>query len=158
MAMQSRVAAGTCCIVIIDNRPPSTWHAFANYDGLVVGTLDITLHCSQSGDRKMFNGGPFHKNSPPVYAYVSSMAVRQDWQRRGLAQLLMAHANRMFPRIGITDTYLHVDPDNDTAAHVYKKAGFRKVCDLSVIPSWIFSLAKPECTLMHSHSHNKTSF
>lgn len=152
MAMQSRIAAGTCCVVIIDNLPPPTWQAFANYDGLVVGTLDITLHCSNTGNRKMFDHAPFHKNSPPVYAYVSSMAVRQDWQRRGLAQRLMAHANEIIPRIGITDTYLHVDSDNDAAAHVYRKAGFRDVVDLTQVPPWIFALAKPECILMHSNN------
>lgn len=158
MAMQSRVASGTCCIVIIDNHPPQPWQTFANYDGLVVGTLDITLHCSQSGNRKMFNHGSLHKANPAVYAYISSMAVRQEWQRRGLAQLLMAHANQMIPRIGVTGTYLHVDPDNDTAAHVYKKAGFRTIVDSSVVPSWIFGLAKPECTLMYKQSLETTSF
>lgn len=151
MAMRSRIDAGTRCLVVVDNKPPQVWRAFANYDGLVVGTVDVTLHASHSGARKFFDEAPFHEGDASVHAYISSMAVRQAWQGHGLAQLLMSYIKKCLPCSGISNALLHVDPDNDVAAHVYRKAGFQDVVDLNGTPSWIFALAKPECILMHMH-------
>lgn len=147
MAMQSRVGAGTCCVVLIDIDPPPKWRSLASSEGLVVGTLDVTLHCSQSGKRTAFNSAPFDPYNDCVCAYLSSMAVRQDWQSRGLAQHLLSYTKHLVGQLGVCDVFLHVDWENTPAVHIYSKHGFRKVRHPTM--DWIHDLAKPEHTLMY---------
>lgn len=158
MAMQSRVNSGTHCVVLIDDDPPSSWRPLANAEGLVVGTLDITLHCSRTGKRKTSGNISANSIRTPVCAYISSMAVRRAWRGRGLAQRLMAHTTYLVRQLGVSDVFLHVDWENTAAVHIYAKCGFRRVC----LPTsrWIQTLAKPEHTLMHlrlPHETFKTS-
>lgn len=147
MAMQSRVAAGTCCVIITDNQPPREWLPLASHTGLVVGTLDITLHGALSGLRHNVDAEVIVRDRPQLCGYISSMAVRQCWQGGGLAQRLMAFTKQLISNLGVTDIYLHVDWENECAVHLYRKCGFRVVQSSS--PAWLYNLAKPEHTLMH---------
>lgn len=147
MAMKSRISAGTCCVVIIDSEVPREWQSFRNEEGLVVGTLDITLHECGCGERRFVEDGPFDSSERDVCAYISSMAIRQSWQGLGLAQRLMEYTKQTVGGVGVSNIFLHVDADNEAAKHVYAKAGFQVVgC---TVPMWIHTLAKSECKLMH---------
>ena len=56
--------------------------------------------------------------------YIVSMAVRQAFQRRGVASLLMQHALTAMRAAEITDVYLHVGQTNFAALALYRKFGF----------------------------------
>lgn len=146
MAMQSRISAGTCCIVMIDNDPPAHWRSLANEDGLVVATLDVTLHASKTGKRQSFDRDIVDENGH-VCAYISSMAVRRYWQGRGLAQRMLSYTCNFVRDSGVPDLYLHVDWDNGKAVHVYSKHGL--LVAQRPRGHWLHNLAKPEHTLMH---------
>lgn len=154
MAMQSRVNAGTCCIVLVDNDPPWYWQSLASEDGLVVATLDVTFLSNETGKRQktsadghlLDNGkGSSKCNS---CAYISSMAVRQCWQGKGLAQGMLTYTAQFVRERGVDGLYLHVDWENCGAVHVYLKHGFRTVTEPGP-QHWIHRLTKPEHTLMH---------
>lgn len=155
MAMQTRVNSGTYCVVLIDDDPPPSWRPLASEEGLVVGTLDVTLHCTRTGKRKTSGNISIDSFHSPICAYISSMAVRRAWRSRGLAQRLIAHTAYLVGQLGVSDLFLHVDWENTVAVHVYTKCGFRKVC----LPAfrWIHALAKPEHTLMHLHVPHEAS-
>lgn len=146
MAMQSRISAGTCCIVMIDNDPPAHWRSLANEHGLVVATLDVTLHANKTGKRQSFNRD-IDDEDGQVCAYISSMAVRRYWQGRGLAQRMLSYTCNFVRDSGVPDLYLHVDWDNEKAVHVYSKHGL--LIAQRRRGHWLHNLAKPEHTLMH---------
>lgn len=64
--------------------------------------------------------GPDERDS----GYVSSLGVKRDWRRRGIAQALLRHAFGGFYRRGIRKVSLGVDAESLTGAtELYKKVG-----------------------------------
>lgn len=155
MAMRDRIETGNRCLVAVDTQPPSDWEPFASNEGLVVGSLDASLHRS-NGKRCRFSKTEripwnLNDNSDDIRMYVSSMAVRKHWQGRGLAQQLLKYVDEMAVVMGVNDIFLHVEWNNKPAVHVYTKNGFEVVGEegRKVIPKWMHFLAKKEHTLMH---------
>lgn len=148
MAMRDRIDAGNKCLVVVDTQPPEDWESFANNGELVVGSLDVSLHTASSGRRCRFGSGRVETEQDGRRIYISSMAVRDEWQRRGLAQRLLRHVDVTARLHGINDIFLHVEWENAPAVHVYLKSGFVCVEEDSRIPRWLHFLAKREHTLM----------
>lgn len=149
MAMRDRIESGNRCLVVVDNDPPQQWIPFANENReLVVGSVDVSMHGAATGKRYKFE---ISHDGEGRKLYVSSMAVRREWQRKGLAQRLLACVDDMARQFGITDVFLHVEwEENAAAVHVYKKKGFclASVEGGLVVPRWLHQLAKKEHTLM----------
>lgn len=148
MAMRNRLASGNRCLVVLDTAPPSHWMPFTNDDGhLVVGSLDASLHGAVSGKRFAF-GESAHQEGKRIY--ISSMAIRDDWQRRGLAKNLLAHVDDLANHFGVKEVFLHVEWDNLPAVALYTVCGFSSTRndDPVLIPKWVHFLAKKEHTLL----------
>jgi mycothiol synthase len=64
--------------------------------------------------------GPDERDS----GYISSLGVKRDWRRRGIAQALLRHAFDEFYRRGIRKVSLGVDAESLTGAtELYRKVG-----------------------------------
>lgn len=81
--------------------------------GSVAGTLELS-------ERHAWPWQPLR----PRYIYLSNLAVRSDLRRRGIAQALLAWAERLALGWQFEDLYLHVMEDNVQARQLYRKAGF----------------------------------
>ena len=58
--------------------------------------------------------------------WVSSLAVRDAWRRRGIGEALLRAAFARFRERGMTTVVLNVDRDNTTGAtRLYERAGMR---------------------------------
>lgn len=142
-AMQARVASGTRCVVVADPSPPSEWEPFVMGNaGFVVGSLDVSLHRMDTGKRRSFDA----LTEMPLLAYISSMAVRPHWKRRGLARALLTYSDDMLLDLGLKEVFLHVDWENDPAVQLYSQCGFSVV--RTPMPDWVHALAKEEHILM----------
>lgn len=65
-----------------------------------------------------------HASGDPAHGYVSSLAVRRPWRRRGLGLALLHYAFGEFRRRGMTQASLDVDGENLTGAvRLYERAG-----------------------------------
>lgn len=59
------------------------------------------------------------------YLYLSNLAVRADYRRKGIAQQLLQSCERTALDWGFQDLYLHVLASNHQARRLYWKAGYR---------------------------------
>lgn len=146
--MRDRLASGNRCLVVLDTAPPKDWLPFTNDEGyLVVGSLDASLHGAVSGRRFAFGPTP---QGEGTRIYISSMAVRETWQRRGLAKILLAHVDDLAREFDVKELFLHVEWDNLPAVALYTKCGFHRARtdNPTLIPKWVHFLAKKEHTLM----------
>ncbi|MGH2994788.1 MAG: GNAT family N-acetyltransferase [Gaiellaceae bacterium] len=67
-----------------------------------------------------------HESGDPAFGYVTVLAVRRPWRRRGLGLALLRHAFREFRLRGMTRAGLDVDAENLTGAvRLYERAGMR---------------------------------
>lgn len=146
-ALCERVAGGTRCLVALDRTPPPDWAPFCGREGgLVVASLDLTLHHAASGRRVRFDAP---RDGPERRLYVSSMAVRAEWRRRGLARKLLEQVEREAGRLGVAEIFLHVDMENAAAVALYAREGFKPAeGQCRIVPSWLAFLAKREHTLL----------
>jgi mycothiol synthase len=70
----------------------------------------------------------WHFSGDPTFGWVSTLAVRRPWRRRGIALALLLHSFRDFARRGATRVGLGVDAENTTGAvRLYERAGMRPV-------------------------------
>lgn len=142
-AMRDRLRLGSKCLVVIDTKPPEEYDKFVTTEGLVVGSCDVSLHSGTTGKRYRFGvrGGRGGRKM-----YVSSMAVRAEWRRRGLAQRLLSYVDVVGGEYGVGEVFLHVEEENGVAVYVYGKCGYERVmCD---VPRWVHFLAKREHKLL----------
>lgn len=146
-ALAERVAAGARCLVAADAAPPQEWAPLAAGGPLVVASLDVTLHAA-AGARV-----PFGSRAPPgARLYVSSMAVRRAWRRRGLARRLLESVEDLARTLDVGTVYLHVDASNAAAVRLYASAGFEHAdAAHRAPPTWLSFLAKREHTLLRKH-------
>ncbi len=80
----------------------------------VVGTVEVGLR--NSPDRT--------KN---WYAYISNLAVSNDFRRRGVATALLQECERIAKIWGYTELHLHVMADNQSGRNLYQKSGYELV-------------------------------
>ncbi|KAL2927440.1 N-alpha-acetyltransferase 30 [Bienertia sinuspersici] len=89
---------------------------------VVVGTLDLNqcmrLPDEVAGMRPQGIGSDFAR------AYLSNVCVAKELHRNGLGYALVSDAKCVAEEWGITDLYVHVAIDNDSAKNLYMKSGF----------------------------------
>jgi len=57
--------------------------------------------------------------------YTQDVFARRPWRRRGVARWLLSESIRMFAEMGMEETYLGVDTENRSGAHVlYESLGY----------------------------------
>lgn len=143
-ALVERVSAGTRCLVVRDMSPPPEWAPFTSKDGaLVVASLDLALH-RNCGARTSFDDA-----DASCRLYVSSMAVRSEWRRRGLASRLLLHVEQIAKEIGVAEINLHVDECNNAAVQLYRTHSFSYVSEPRT--NWLNFLAKSSHTLLRKN-------
>lgn len=74
---------------------------------------------------------------PRKYAYLSNLAVRPDYRRRGVAQRLLLASERAVYDWGLREIYLHVLESNQPARQLYTQAGYSI---RSADPRWLASM------------------
>ena len=60
-------------------------------------------------------------------AEILTIGVMADWQRKGVAERLLAGVMRATPKAGARSLYLDVAQSNEAALALYRKAGFKEV-------------------------------
>ena len=55
------------------------------------------------------------------------IAVRDDWQGKGIGQQLMLKLIELGKKLQVNGIYLSVHPDNKVAIHIYKKLGWKVI-------------------------------
>mmetsp|Transcript_622 Transcript_622/g.2088 ORF Transcript_622/g.2088 Transcript_622/m.2088 type:complete len:265 (+) Transcript_622:30-824(+) len=111
----------------------------------VVGTCDATIH---DFPRRLsflfFPQGDESNEGKKIY--VSSMAVRPDARRRGVAKTLLNKVNEVAKTLGVNEVFLHVEWENKPAVWLYQGCGFDRF--KSMPPKWLRNMSRPEHTLM----------
>lgn len=136
VAIRDRIAQGNRCLVVVDGKSGEQGGS------VVVASCDVAFYAAIGGVRMELGKDRGREGS----IYVSSMAVREGWRGRGLAQRLLGYVDRMVREFGVGQAFLHVEWDNRAAVHVYCKCGFQVV--EGGTPKWLGVLAKKEHTLM----------
>lgn len=83
------------------------------------------------------------------YLYISNLAVRDTYRRRGVAKQLLLKCERIALAWGFQDLYLHVLENNYQARQLYHKLGYQLD---QVDFSWsALFLGRPRQILLHKH-------
>jgi ribosomal protein S18 acetylase RimI-like enzyme len=102
-------APNYACLVAVDG-PARNIDA---YDYLI-GTIEVTLRTTH-----------LWQSRQAQHPYLSNLAVREEFRRRGVAQQLLTSCERIVLDWGFEDIYLHVLENNHAAKRLYFKAGYR---------------------------------
>ena len=81
---------------------------------LVVGTVEMS--------HRRYSWRAFNQ---PQQIYVSNLAVRDGYRRRGVARQLLKSSEQQALDWGFREIYLHVMADNSRARQLYEKMGYR---------------------------------
>jgi GNAT superfamily N-acetyltransferase len=81
------------------------------------------------------------------YAYLSNLAVRSEFRRRGSARQLLAACDRVVLDWGFRDLYLHVLENNYSARQLYLKSGYQLHDTDAGWASWLFG--QPRRLFLH---------
>ncbi|XP_021756861.1 uncharacterized protein LOC110721935 [Chenopodium quinoa] len=98
---------------------------------IVVGTLDLN-QCLRLPD-EMTGMKPQGIGADFLRAYLSNVCVAKELHRNGLGYVLVSKAKCVAEEWGITDLYVHVAVDNESAKKLYMKSGFTYESDE---PAW----------------------
>jgi ribosomal protein S18 acetylase RimI-like enzyme len=88
----------------------------------------------------------------PHFAYLSNLAVRPDYQRRGVGQQLLLACEAQVVRWGLPNLYLHVLENNHPARQLYRKIGYRSQYTDGLWPGML--LGQPKRLLLHKQLSN----
>ena len=102
-------APNYACLVAVDApaRNPDA------YDCLI-GTIEVTLRTNYLWQPRQ-----------TYHPYLSNLAIRAEYRRRGVALQLLTACERIVLDWGFQDIYLHVLENNHAAKRLYFKAGYR---------------------------------
>uniref|UniRef100_A0A6T6L908 N-acetyltransferase domain-containing protein n=1 Tax=Rhodosorus marinus TaxID=101924 RepID=A0A6T6L908_9RHOD len=117
------------CFVAAENGAPR--------EKSVIGTLDATLH--QSSNSESF----------PRAIYVSSIAVRKDRRRMGVASSMLQKVDQLALQLNITRVFLHVEPWNTAAVKLYRRKGYQRFQGETC--KWLRELTKPDTILLEKN-------
>lgn len=98
---------------------------------IVVGTLDLN-QCLRLPD-EMTGMKPQGIGADFLRAYLSNVCVAKELHRNGLGYALVSKAKCVAEEWGLTDLYVHVAVDNESAKKLYTKSGFTYESDE---PAW----------------------
>jgi ribosomal protein S18 acetylase RimI-like enzyme len=104
--LQSTQRHYRCLAAIAPHQPPTVdW---------VIGTVEISYRQSQ-----------FWTWNRPAQVYLSNLAVREGFRRRGVARLLLEASEQQAREWGFREMYLHVMADNMRARQLYQTMGYQ---------------------------------
>lgn len=135
---------GTCCLVVVkrmENRNEQFVEKAREVqdEQVVLGTCDVSIHDAESGLRVQVS------NYKRVI-YVSSMAVRPEYRRKGVAKRLLNGVLEIAKLEKIDDIFLHVDETNAPAVRLYYSFGFQRFP--LPIPMWLRTMARHDHVLL----------
>eukprot|EP00566_Odontella_aurita_P019732 CAMPEP_0113594608 /NCGR_PEP_ID=MMETSP0015_2-20120614/39177_1 /TAXON_ID=2838 /ORGANISM="Odontella" /LENGTH=305 /DNA_ID=CAMNT_0000501635 /DNA_START=266 /DNA_END=1181 /DNA_ORIENTATION=+ /assembly_acc=CAM_ASM_000160 len=97
----------------------SEWHEYyvacSSEDDSVIAFVDVDA-------RKL---PPHWGMSAPPRPYLSDLAVRDDWRRRGVATQMVVHCEDKARAMGYNRLFLRVEGDNDAALSMYARMGYK---------------------------------
>ncbi len=62
---------------------------------------------------------------PENVAYIDTLGVQKEYNRRGIARLLMKEMSSMFKKVGVDTLYVFVDKNDPDFLHFFEKMGFK---------------------------------
>ncbi|KAK4526424.1 hypothetical protein GAYE_SCF24G4339 [Galdieria yellowstonensis] len=137
---------GTCCLVVVkktttDIEPELFEDKIRNTseEEIVLGTCDVSIHDAESGLR-------VRTSNFKRVIYVSSMAVRPEYRRKGVAKKLLNGVLDIARLENIDDVFLHVDETNAPAVRLYYAFGFQRFP--LPIPMWLRTMARHDHVLL----------
>ena len=104
--------------------------------GDLMGTVEVGL--------RSFN--PWQPRTSQ-YAYLSNLAVRSEYRRKGAAMQLLEACDRVVLSWGFEDIYLHVLENNHSAKQLYEKSGYRLRDTDAGLTTWL--LGQPRRLFLH---------
>jgi len=125
------------CLVAVEVRELGDPEVASTSEGVLVGTIEMTLRTASL----------WHPQSKP-YLYLSNLAVRTPYRRRGAAQQLLQACERIAQDWGFQDLYLHVLDNNQPAKRLYLKAGY-EVKSAPLPLAYVLNLGRPQQLLLH---------
>lgn len=110
---------------------------------IIVGTVEMTVKQRLWGCTRS------------KYVYLSNLATRPDYRRRGVAGHVLRGCETIAQRWGYRDLYLHVLDDNAGARLLYQKLGYQIRQSDADLVTWL--LNRPRQLLLHKHLQNTPS-
>lgn len=104
----------------------------------IVGTVEIALKQTYPWQIQ-----------PSDSLYISNLAVRADYRRRGVAQALLQQCEDLARTWRFQSIYLHVIETNVKARNLYRKLGYQHRAVDSGLSSWL--LGQPERLLLRKN-------
>ncbi len=71
-------------------------------------------------------------------AFIDELYINPEFRRRGLGRVAIQHAEERARELGVTAIHLEVDPDNDPALELYRRAGYEDH-DRRLMTKWLIS-------------------
>lgn len=125
------------CLVAVEVRELGESGTRSTAEGALVGTIEMTLRAA-----------PLWQPQSKPYLYLSNLAVRTPYRRRGAAQQLLKACERIARDWGFQDLYLHVLDNNQPAKRLYLKAGYQ-VKSAPLPLAFFLTLGRPSQLLLH---------
>ncbi|HHP7232558.1 MAG TPA: GNAT family N-acetyltransferase [Xenococcaceae cyanobacterium] len=100
-----------CCLIALAKEAP---------EPEIIGTVEIALNSA-------------FWSAKPQYPYISNLAVKDSYRRRGVGSKLLEKCEQIALNWGYRETRLHVLPQNSSARQLYLTSGYQV---LTVETSW----------------------
>lgn len=113
------------CLVAIETHPTLSTPA-------VVGTVELGTQPPSLWEFRQAQN----------YLYVSNLAIKPDWRRRGIAQKLLLSCEDTALAWGYRDLFLHVLEKNHAARNLYAKLGYRIEQTEASWDSWLLGRSR----------------
>ncbi|WP_195576383.1 GNAT family N-acetyltransferase [Paenibacillus sp. 1001270B_150601_E10] len=61
-----------------------------------------------------------------IHAKIPTLAVKREWQRRGMGKAMLSEILQRLQQTGAVDVQLSIESKNDAAMQLYRKYGFEE--------------------------------
>ena len=132
------------CLVAVEGAASTATEGCGHSARNIAGTVEMALRSTE----------PFARRTGR-YLYLSNLAVRSTYRRRGVANQLLLNCERVAVEWGFQDLYLHVLENNHQARQLYFKLGYRLHKVDSSWNTWL--LGRPRQLFLHKHLSNAST-
>ncbi len=126
------------CLVAVEDAANTATEGCYYSASNIAGTVEMALRSKEAFAR-----------TTGRYLYLSNLAVRPTYRRRGVANQLLLNCERVALEWGFQDLYLHVLENNYQARQLYFKLGYRLHKVESSWATWL--LGRPRQLFLHKH-------
>lgn len=102
------------CLAAIDYSTNIQIQAALSVPNAIAGTIEVSAKTPK-----------FWSTKTQPYLYISNLAVRPPYRRRGVALHMLTACEQIARDWGFSDLYLHVLETNNNARRLYQKAGYQ---------------------------------